>query len=57
LEVLTAKAGLRELLARATMHRARLGDAGAAEAAAFLASGIDNPALTAELAGSITSSS
>ena len=57
LEVLAAKAGLRELLTRATMHRARLGDAGAVEAAAFLAAGIDNPALIAELAGSITSSS
>ncbi len=57
LEILAAKAGLRELLARATMHRARLGDAGAAEAAAFLAAGIDNPALIAELAGSIASTS
>ena len=57
LEVLAAKAGLRELLTRATMHRARLGDAGAVEAAAFLAAGIDNPALIAELAGFITSSS
>ena len=50
LEILAAKAGLRELLARATMHRARLGDPGAAQAAAFLAAGIDNPALIAELA-------
>ncbi len=57
LEVLAAKAGLRELLARATMHRARLGDAGADEAATFLAAGIDNPALIAELAASIASSS
>jgi DNA-binding SARP family transcriptional activator len=57
LEVLAAKAGLRELLTRATMHRARLGDAGASEAATFLAAGIENPALIAELAGSIASSS
>ena len=56
LEVLAAKAGLRELLARATMHRARLGDAGAGEAATFLAAGIENPALTADLAASIASS-
>lgn len=56
LETLAARAGLRELLTRATMHRARLGDAGATEAASILAVGIENPALIADLAGSIISS-
>lgn len=50
LEALAARARMRELLARAMLHRARLGDAGALEAAGRLAVGIDNPALAAELA-------
>ncbi|MBI4260265.1 MAG: SARP family transcriptional regulator [Actinobacteria bacterium] len=50
LEALAARAGMRELLARATLHRARLGDPGALEAARMLAAGIDNPALAADLA-------
>jgi tetratricopeptide (TPR) repeat protein len=50
LETLTARAGMRELLARARMHRATLGEAGALESARTLATEIDNPALTAELA-------
>lgn len=54
LEALTARAGMRELLARARMHRASLGEAGALESALALAAEIDNPALTAELASYVT---
>jgi DNA-binding SARP family transcriptional activator len=50
LENLAARGGMRELLTRATMHRARLGDAGALEAAAMLAAGIDNPTLADDVA-------
>jgi hypothetical protein len=44
---------MRELLTRARMHRATLGEPGALETARTLAAGIDNPALHAELAGSV----
>lgn len=40
-----ARAGMRELTVRALQHGAALGDAGAADAAAQLAAGIDNPVL------------
>jgi DNA-binding SARP family transcriptional activator len=45
LEVLAGRAGMRELLARAYLHRARLGDDGSVEAAAVLASSVNNPLL------------
>lgn len=50
LEALTARTGMRELLARAYLHKATLGDDGAYEAAAALAAEIDNPALHDEVA-------
>jgi tetratricopeptide (TPR) repeat protein len=45
LESVTARRGMRELLLRATVYRARLGEAGALDAARSLAGQIDNPAL------------
>jgi DNA-binding SARP family transcriptional activator len=45
LESIAARRGIRELLLRATVYRARLGEAGALEAARSLAVQIDNPAL------------
>jgi DNA-binding SARP family transcriptional activator len=42
---LAARSGMRELVVRAHLHRARLGDASAGETARLLASEIDNPAL------------
>jgi hypothetical protein len=45
LESMTARRGIRELLLRATVYRARLGEAGALDAARSLAAQIDNPAL------------
>ncbi|WP_454049285.1 BTAD domain-containing putative transcriptional regulator [Cellulomonas sp. Marseille-Q8402] len=50
LEAFAARRGMRELVARAALHRAALGQPGAAEHAAALVAGIDNPALTAVLA-------
>lgn len=47
LEALAARTGMRELLARAYLHRARLGDPDAAAAAVVLLAEIDNPALAA----------
>lgn len=49
LEAIAARAGMRELLVRATLHRARMGEAGALDVARTLAAGIDNPALVGEL--------
>ena len=49
LETLASRHGMRELLARAAMHRARLGEPGALEAAQVLAGLVDNPALTSLL--------
>jgi ATP/maltotriose-dependent transcriptional regulator MalT len=40
-----ARSGMRELVVRARLHAARLGDPGALEAARLLAAEIDNPAL------------
>ena len=45
LEAMTATRGIRELLLHATVYRARLGQAGALEAARSQAAQIDNPAL------------
>lgn len=45
LEAITARRGISELLLRATVYRARLGEAGALEAAHSLAAEIDNPAV------------
>ena len=45
LEATTARRGIRELLLRATVYRARLGEPGALDAARSLAGQIDNPAL------------
>lgn len=45
LEAIAARRGLRELLLRATLYRARLGEPGALAAARSLAAQIDNPAL------------
>ncbi|WP_431837447.1 BTAD domain-containing putative transcriptional regulator [Cellulomonas sp. Y8] len=47
LEGFAARRGMRELVARAGLHRAALGQPGAAEHAAALVAGIDNPALAA----------
>jgi DNA-binding SARP family transcriptional activator len=46
LELVAGAGGMRELLVRAHLHRAALGQVGARAAAAELADGIDNPALT-----------
>lgn len=46
LELVAGQGGMRELLARAQLHRARLGQLGAIEAARSLAEGIENPELT-----------
>ena len=45
LEAFAARRGMRELVARAALHRAALGQPGAAEHAAALGAGIANPAL------------
>ncbi len=45
LQAMASRSGMRELVVRAAVHRARLGDEGAAEAARALAAGIDNPIL------------
>jgi tetratricopeptide (TPR) repeat protein len=45
LEALATQTGMRELVARAYLHRGHLGDRGAAEAARVLAAEVDNPAV------------
>jgi DNA-binding SARP family transcriptional activator len=45
LEALATRIGMRELVARAYLHRGRLGDHAAAEAARVLAAEVDNPAV------------
>jgi DNA-binding SARP family transcriptional activator len=45
LEALASRHGMRELLARSAMYRARLGEPGALQAAQSLAALVDNPAL------------
>ncbi|GIJ48385.1 hypothetical protein Val02_52710 [Virgisporangium aliadipatigenens] len=49
LGALAARADMRELVVRAQLHRYRLGDSAALEAARLLAADIDNPALQALL--------
>jgi DNA-binding SARP family transcriptional activator len=49
LERIAARGGFRELVVRAALHRARLGDATAAATGRLLAEAIDNPALHAEI--------
>ena len=53
LERLAARGHMRELVVRAALHRARLGDAGGVESARLLGEAIDNPALHAELAAAV----
>jgi tetratricopeptide (TPR) repeat protein len=50
LDALAARAGFRELTARALLHRGRLGDVAALDAARAAADGIDNPLLADALA-------
>ena len=50
LERIAARCDYRELVVRAALHRARLGDPGGVAAARLLGESIDNPALRAELA-------
>ena len=45
LESLATRTGMRELVARAYLHRSRLGDRTAAHTAAVLAAEVDNPAV------------
>jgi DNA-binding SARP family transcriptional activator len=45
LEALATRTGMRELVARAYLHRGRLGDRPAAEASRVLAAEVDNPAV------------
>ncbi len=50
LETVSARTGMYELLVRAQLHRARLGDARAADAARLFADRIDNPVVLARVA-------
>jgi DNA-binding SARP family transcriptional activator len=51
LEALAARCGMRELVASAALHRARLGDPDAGTAARSLVAGIDDAALGGDLVG------
>jgi tetratricopeptide (TPR) repeat protein len=53
LERLAARGEMRELVVRAALHRARLGDPSSLKAARLLGEAIDNPALHAELAAAV----
>ena len=53
LERVAARADMRELVVRAALLRARLGDADAVASARLLAEAIDNPALHAQLAAAV----
>ena len=53
LEAIAASRGLRDLLVRATVHRARLGDTGALEVARSQAAQVDNPALEDLIAAAV----
>jgi DNA-binding SARP family transcriptional activator len=53
LERLAARGDMRELVARAALHRARLGAPGSAASARLLGDAIDNPALHAQLAAAV----
>jgi hypothetical protein len=50
---LAARTGMRELVVRAQVHRAQLGDPRARDAARLLGSEIDNPALDRLLAPAV----
>lgn len=50
LEGLAARTGMRELVARAYLHRARLGDPDAARAVVVLAAEVENPSLVRDVA-------
>jgi tetratricopeptide (TPR) repeat protein len=54
LEALASRCGMRELLARAMLHRARLDETAAFEAARDLVATIDNPALHTDVSAAIT---
>ncbi len=53
LESVAARGHLRELVVRAALHRARLGDSSGVESARQLGEAIDNPVLHAELAAAV----
>jgi DNA-binding SARP family transcriptional activator len=53
LERLAARGDMRELVVRAALHRARLGDPSGLESARLLGEAIDNPLLHAELATTV----
>jgi len=53
LERLAAHGDMRELVVRAALHRARLGDPGGVVPARLLGEAVDNPALHAELAAAV----
>ncbi|MET0768502.1 MAG: SARP family transcriptional regulator, partial [Solirubrobacteraceae bacterium] len=53
LERVAARGHMRELVVRAALHRARLGDPSGVEAARLLGEAIDNPVLHAELAAAV----
>jgi DNA-binding SARP family transcriptional activator len=55
MEALATRTGMRELVARAYAHRARLGDAAAAGAVRVLAAEVDNPALQSDSGPASTS--
>jgi hypothetical protein len=50
LESIAAHGDMRELVVRAALHRARLGDPAGVPSARLLSEAIDNPALHAEMA-------
>jgi hypothetical protein len=53
LERLAARGDMRELIVRAALHRARLGDFSGLGSARLLGEAIDNPLLHAELATAV----
>jgi len=53
LERLAARGDMRELIVRAALHRARLGDPSGVESARLLGEAIENPALHADLAAAV----
>ena len=53
LERLAARGDMRELVVRAALHRARLGDPSGVESARLLGEAIDNPALHTKLAAAV----
>lgn len=52
-ERLAARGDMRELVVRAALHRARLGDPGGVASARMLAEATDNAALQAEVAAAV----